>query len=92
MVHSLRSLGSAALNWYVHFGVSLSCLVADLGQIPSLYPYFGGFPLFCTRPGPQDKLVKQTPVPAPELVSIIHVSALDQAMLTKKYAQVRIFR
>ena len=69
MVHSLRSLGSAALNWYVQFGVNISCLLADLGHIPYFYPHFGGFPLLCTKIGPQDNLLKQTPAPAPEPVS-----------------------
>ena len=33
--------------------------------------------------GPQDKVLKQTPAPAPKPVSFIQLSALDQAMLTQ---------
>ena len=48
----------------------------------------------CSLPdfGPQDKVFKQTPAPAPEVVPSIRFSAFDQAMLTLKTAQRAKFR
>ena len=76
--------------WYVHFGVALSCSVANSGHIAPFRTHFRVSPP-CSVPnlGPQVKALKQTPTPAPEPVSPIHVSAFDQEMLTQKYTQLR---
>ena len=73
---------------YVHFGVNLSCLVANLGHTPPFYAHFGVRPPCClSNLGPQDKAPKQTPAPAPEPVSLIHFSAFDHAILIQKITQ-----
>lgn len=55
------------------FRSSHFCLVADLN-----YGHCRGFPpCFVTSLGPQDKLLKQTPAPAPEPISLIHDLALQ---------------
>ena len=44
-----HELDEATLR-YVHFGVYLSCLVANSGHIAPFYAHFGVSPLFCTKP------------------------------------------
>ena len=54
-------------HMYVHFGVNISCLVADLGHII----HFGVHPHYSVpNLGPQDKVLKQTPTPIPKPVSL----------------------
>ena len=48
-------------HMYVHFGVNL----CKFRSQTTLYAHFGGFPLFCTNPRLQDRVLKQTPTPAP---------------------------
>ena len=75
---------------YVRFRVNVSCLVAKLGSHDTLLHTVWGF-LLCSVPNLrlQDKLLKQTSAPAPEPVSLIHVSAIDEAPLTQKRTQER---
>ena len=88
MVHSLRSLGSAALNWYVHFGEYISCLEANLGLVPPFYAHFGAFrPFSVPILGPQDKAIQQVSTPTSQYISLIHMSALNSAILTLEYTQ-----
>ena len=86
--------GSAMIaNRYVHFEVTLPCLVSKFGSHTPILRTFWAPPPPCPLPnfGLQDKVLKQTPAPAPETMSLIHFSAFDQAMLTQKLTQVRIF-
>ena len=69
---------------YVHFGVNLSCFVAHLDHTVPFNGHIGGSPDPVSNLGSQDKALKRTPAPAPEPVSFIQASALDQAMLTPK--------
>ena len=52
-----------------------------------LRTFWGSPPCSLTDFGPQDKVLKQTPAPAPEHVSLISFWAFDQAMLTQEFTQ-----
>ena len=47
----------------------------------------GSTPLLCTKFGREGKVPKQTHASAPEIISLIHISAHDSAVSTREYAK-----
>ena len=65
------------------FKIGTYILLTNLGHMPHVYAHFGvSLPFFVSNLGPQDKLLKQTPPPTPQPISLFQVSAPDQAILT----------